>query len=75
MTSSSSSVYFINTSSPVYFINTNIVIFALAGIQIAYDRRGEYWNMDATAYYLDEVLRLSDISFVPTEVSITDFIF
>ena len=72
---SSSSVYFINTSSPVYFINTNIVIFALAGIQIAYDRRGEYWNMDATAYYLDEVLRLSDISFVPTEVSITDFIF
>ena len=64
-------IFFSFVFSLYYFTN----IATIAGIQIAYDRRGEYWNMDATAYYLDEVLRLSDISFVPTEVSITDFIF
>jgi hypothetical protein len=46
-------------------------IFALwkdGGIQATYLRRDEFWNMDATAYYLDEVLRLADTEYSPTEV-------
>ena len=30
------------------------------GIQVVYSRRDEFWNMDATAYYLNEVLRLAE---------------
>lgn len=38
-----------------------------AGIQKTYDRRSEYWNMDATPYYLDEVFRIADDNFEPNE--------
>ena len=37
------------------------------GIQRTYDRRHEYWIMDATAYYLNEVQRIADPAFEPTE--------
>lgn len=37
------------------------------GIQKVYQRKDEYWNMDATPYYLDECFRIADNSFAPNE--------
>lgn len=37
------------------------------GIKQVYDRRSEYWLMDATPYYLDEVQRLAQKDFMPNE--------
>ncbi|RYH19742.1 guanine nucleotide-binding protein subunit alpha [archaeon] len=37
------------------------------GIQKVYARRDEYWNMDGTPYYLNEVYRIADNSFAPNE--------
>jgi GTPase SAR1 family protein len=37
------------------------------GIQKTYARRDEYWNMDATPYYLNEVYRIADREFRPNE--------
>lgn len=37
------------------------------GIKKVYARRDEYWNMDGTPYYLDEVFRLSAPDFDPNE--------
>lgn len=37
------------------------------GIQTVFQRRGEYWNMDATPYYLNECLRIAEEGFEPTE--------
>jgi GTPase SAR1 family protein len=37
------------------------------GIQRTYDRRHEYWIMDATAYYLNEVARISQQEFEPND--------
>jgi len=36
-------------------------------IQGVFERRDEYWNMDATPYYLNEVYRIADNSFMPNE--------
>ena len=55
----------------VYFLIMFFITFfmmACTGIQATYARRDEFWNMDATSYYLNEVLRLADPVFVPTEV-------
>ena len=41
------------------------------GIQATFRRRDEFWNMDSTPYYLDEVVRLSALDFEPTEVQCT----
>mmetsp|Transcript_31299 Transcript_31299/g.29840 ORF Transcript_31299/g.29840 Transcript_31299/m.29840 type:complete len:356 (-) Transcript_31299:403-1470(-) len=38
-----------------------------SGIQATYERRDEFWNMDATAYYLNEVTRLAGDDFIPNE--------
>jgi hypothetical protein len=38
-----------------------------AGIQAVYARRDEYWNLDATNYYLNEVKRLATEDFELTE--------
>jgi len=40
------------------------------GIQRTYARRTEFWLMDATPYYLTEVLRLTEEDFIPTEEDI-----
>lgn len=37
------------------------------GIQTVFSRRDEYWNMDATPYYLNEVSRICSGDFEPTE--------
>ena len=37
------------------------------GIQIVYSRKDEFWNMDATAYYLNEVVRLAEEDYAPNE--------
>ena len=37
------------------------------GIQIVYSRKDEFWNMDATAYYLNEVVRLAEEDYTPNE--------
>jgi hypothetical protein len=37
------------------------------GIQATFLRRDEFWNMDATPYYLNEVLRIADPDYEPTE--------
>lgn len=37
------------------------------GVQAIYARRDEYWNLDATKYFLDEVLRISSEDFELTE--------
>jgi GTPase SAR1 family protein len=37
------------------------------GIQVVYSRKDEFWNMDATAYYLNEVVRLAEEDYVPNE--------
>lgn len=37
------------------------------GIQAVFARRDEYWNLDATPYYLTEVLRLASDDFEPNE--------
>jgi hypothetical protein len=37
-----------------------------AGIQVVFERRSEYWNLDATPYYLNEVHRFAT-DFDPTE--------
>jgi GTPase SAR1 family protein len=42
-------------------------LWADPGIKKAYSRRDEYWILDATPYYLDEVFRLADPDFDPTE--------
>lgn len=34
--------------------------YIVVGIQATYERRDEFWNMDATAYYLNEVTRLGN---------------
>lgn len=36
-------------------------------IQTVYERRSEYWLMDATPYYLNEVFRIAADDFEPTE--------
>lgn len=38
-----------------------------AGIQKVFSRKDEYWNMDSTPYYLNEVFRIADNSFAPNE--------
>lgn len=38
-----------------------------AGIQTVFSRRDEFWNLDATPYYLTEVVRLASDEFEPTE--------
>lgn len=38
-----------------------------SGIQTVFGRRNEFWNMDATPYYLNEVYRIADKDFEPTE--------
>ena len=38
-----------------------------AGIQKVFQRRDEFWNMDATPYYLNEVYRIADKEFRPNE--------
>lgn len=38
-----------------------------AGVQKVFARRDEYWNMDATPYYLNEVFRIADNNFMPNE--------
>mmetsp|Transcript_3078 Transcript_3078/g.5232 ORF Transcript_3078/g.5232 Transcript_3078/m.5232 type:complete len:369 (-) Transcript_3078:312-1418(-) len=40
------------------------------GIQTVYSRRSEYWIMDATPYYLDEVYRIASTDFDVTEEDI-----
>lgn len=37
------------------------------GVKKVYDRRSEYWLMDATPYYLDEVFRIADPNFQPND--------
>lgn len=37
------------------------------GIKATFDRRDEFWNMDATPYYLNEIFRIADPDFEPTE--------
>ncbi len=37
------------------------------GIQKVYERRSEYWLMDATPYYLNEVTRIADNAFTPND--------
>lgn len=37
------------------------------GVQKVFNRRDEYWNMDATPYYLNEVFRIADNGFAPNE--------
>jgi hypothetical protein len=44
------------------------IFLSFLGIQATFKRRDEFWNMDSTAYYLEEVNRLADEDFVPTEV-------
>lgn len=36
-------------------------------IKATFERRSEYWNMDATPFYLNEVFRISDPDFEPSE--------
>lgn len=38
-----------------------------AGIQTVFSRRDEYWNLDATPYYLTEVLRFCEDEYEPTD--------
>jgi GTPase SAR1 family protein len=38
-----------------------------AGIRATFERRTEYWNMDATPYYLNEIYRIAEPDFEPTE--------
>jgi len=38
-----------------------------AGVQECFDRRAEYWLLDAAPYYLDEVKRLAEEDYDPTE--------
>jgi hypothetical protein len=38
-----------------------------AGIQTVFSRRDEYWNLDATPYYLAEVLRFCEEDYEPTD--------
>lgn len=38
-----------------------------SGIQATFDRRDEFWNMDGTPYYLNEILRIAEVDFSPTE--------
>ena len=38
-----------------------------AGIQTVFQNRDKFWNMDATPYYLREVLRIADAYYEPTE--------
>jgi len=43
-------------------------LWADAGVQACYERRAEYWLLDAAPYYLDEVLRLGAADYAdPTE--------
>jgi GTPase SAR1 family protein len=37
------------------------------GIKATFDRRTEFWNMDATPYYLNEIYRIAEPDFEPTE--------
>jgi GTPase SAR1 family protein len=37
------------------------------GLQQVFARRNEFWNMDATPYYLNEVRRIAQSDFEPTE--------
>ncbi len=37
------------------------------GIVSTFERRDEYWNMDATPYYLNEIHRIAEPDFEPTE--------
>lgn len=37
------------------------------GIKQVFSRRDEYWNMDATPYYLNECHRIASLDFEPTE--------
>lgn len=37
------------------------------GLQSVFARKDEFWNMDATPYYMNEVLRIADDDFEPTE--------
>lgn len=37
------------------------------GIQRVYARRNDFWHMDGTKYYLDEVYRIASHDFVPNE--------
>lgn len=36
-------------------------------IQLIYSRRDEFWHMDATPYYMEEIFRLADPDFEPTD--------
>lgn len=38
-----------------------------AGVQRIYARRNDFWHMDGTAYYLNEVYRIAGFDFVPNE--------
>ena len=38
-----------------------------AGIQATFERRSEFWNLDATPYYLTEVVRLASDDFDPND--------
>ena len=38
-----------------------------SGIKATFDRRTEFWNMDATPYYLNEIIRIAEPDFEPTE--------
>jgi GTPase SAR1 family protein len=37
------------------------------GIQVVFCRRSEYWNLDATPYYLSEVFRFAEEDFEPSD--------
>lgn len=37
------------------------------GIQTVFSRRDEFWNLDATPYYLNEVVRLAQDEYEPTD--------
>ena len=38
-----------------------------AGIQTVFSRRDEYWNLDATPYYLSEVVRFAEPGYEPND--------
>lgn len=38
-----------------------------SGIQTVFSRRDEFWNLDATPYYLNEVVRLAQSDYEPTD--------
>ena len=63
------------THTTSHYTFSALICVRSPGIQATFRRRDEFWNMDSTPYYLDEVVRLSALDFEPTEVRCTRLYF